>query len=88
VTKCNKNQSKGENKAPKIINTGKYTISQFVYITYQEAPQKVTISKYTIDKPVSIIYQEDSQRIISNKENGLTIMIIKSINIITFSLNQ
>jgi hypothetical protein len=27
VTKCNKNQSKGENKAPKIINTGKYTIN-------------------------------------------------------------
>ena len=27
VTKSNKNQSKGENKAPKIINTGKYTIS-------------------------------------------------------------
>jgi hypothetical protein len=51
--------SKGENKAPKIINTGKYTINQLVYITYQEDPQ----------------------RIISNKENNLTIMIIKSINI-------
>lgn len=35
VTKCNKNQSKGENKAPKIIDTGKYTINQFVCITYQ-----------------------------------------------------
>jgi hypothetical protein len=81
VTKCNKNQSKGENKAPKIINTCKYTITQLVYITYQEAPQRVTIGKYTIDKPVSIIYQEDPQRIISNNENSLTIMIIKSINI-------
>jgi hypothetical protein len=58
VTKCNNNQSKGENKAPKIINTG----------------------KYTINKHVSILYQEDPQRIISNKENSLTIMIIKSIN--------
>jgi hypothetical protein len=81
VTKCNKNQSKGENKAPKIINTGKYTIGQLVYITYQEAPQRITIGKYTIDKPVSIIYKEDPQRIISHKENSLTIMIIKSINI-------
>jgi hypothetical protein len=35
VTKCNKNQSKGENKAPTITNTGKYTINQFVSITYQ-----------------------------------------------------
>jgi hypothetical protein len=35
----------------------------------------------TINKLVSIIYQEDPQRIISNKENSLTIMIIKSINI-------
>ena len=35
VTKCNKNQSKGENKAPKIIYTGKYTINQLVGITYQ-----------------------------------------------------
>ena len=35
VIKCNKNQSKGENKAPTIINTGKYTINQLVYITYQ-----------------------------------------------------
>ena len=35
MIKCNKNQSKGENKAPKIINTGKYTINQLVYITYQ-----------------------------------------------------
>jgi hypothetical protein len=35
VTKCNKNQSKGENKPPKIINTGKYKINQFVSITYQ-----------------------------------------------------
>jgi protein tyrosine/serine phosphatase len=35
VTKCNKNQSKGENKAPTIINTGKYTKNQFVSITYQ-----------------------------------------------------
>jgi hypothetical protein len=103
VTKCNKNQSKGENKAPKIINTGKYTLGQLVYITYQEAPQMVTIGKYTINqfvciayqeapqretmgkykinKHVSIIYQEDPQRIISNKENSLTIIIIKSINI-------
>jgi len=81
VTKCNKNQSKGENKAPKIINTGEHTISQLAYITYQEAPQRVTIGKYTIDKSVSIIYQEDPQRIISNKENSLTIMTIKSINI-------
>jgi hypothetical protein len=32
VTKCNKNQSKGENKAPKIINTGKYTIHKHVSI--------------------------------------------------------
>jgi hypothetical protein len=54
VTKCNKNQSKGENKAPKIINTGKYTINQLVYITYQEAPQRVTIGKYTIDKRINI----------------------------------
>jgi hypothetical protein len=52
VTKSNKNQSNGENKAPKIINTGKYTINQLAYITYQEAPQRVTIGKYTIDKPV------------------------------------
>ena len=59
MTKSNKNQSKGEHKAPTIINTG----------------------KYTINKPVSIIYQEDPQRIISNKENSLTIMIFKSINI-------
>jgi hypothetical protein len=81
VTKCNNNQSKGENKAPKIINTGKYTINQLVYITYQEAPQRVTIGKYTINKHVSILYQEDPQRIISNKENSLTIMINKSINI-------
>ena len=81
MTKCNKNQSKGENKAPKIINTGKYTIGQLVYITYQEAPQRIIIGKYTIDKPVSIIYKEDSQRIISHKVNSLTIMIIKSINI-------
>ena len=80
VTKCNKNQSKGENKAPKIINTGKYTKTQLVYITYQEAPQRVTIGKYTINKPVSIIYQDDPQRIIRNTENNLTIMIIKSIN--------
>ena len=79
--KCNKNQSKGGNKALKIINTCKYTITQLVYITYQEAPQRVTIGKYTIDKHVSIIYQDDSQRIISNKENSLTIMIITSINI-------
>ena len=57
VTKCNKNQSKRENKAPKIINTGKYTIGQLVYTTYQEAPQRATIGKHTIDKPVSIIYQ-------------------------------
>jgi hypothetical protein len=35
VTKCNKNQIKGENKAPNIINTGKYTINQLVCITYQ-----------------------------------------------------
>ena len=35
VTKCNTNQSKEENKAPKIINTGKYTINQFISITYQ-----------------------------------------------------
>jgi hypothetical protein len=35
VTKCNKNQFKGENKAPNIINTGKYTINPLVYITYQ-----------------------------------------------------
>jgi hypothetical protein len=28
-------QSKGENKAPTIINTGKYTINQLVCITYQ-----------------------------------------------------
>jgi hypothetical protein len=81
VTKCNKNQSKVENKAPKIINTVKYTISHFVYITYQEAPQRVTIGKYMIGKAVSIIYQEDPQRIISKKENSLTIMTIKSINI-------
>ena len=81
VTKCNKIQSKGENEAPKIINTGKYTISQLVYITYQEVSLRVTIAKYTIDKPVSIIFQEDPQRLISNKENSLTIMIIKSINI-------
>ena len=81
VTKCNNNKSKGENKAPKIINTGKYTINQLVYITYQEAPQRVTIGKYMINKHVSILYQEDPQRIISNKENSLTIMINKSINI-------
>jgi hypothetical protein len=81
VTKCNKNQSKGENKAPKIINTGKYTTSQLVYITYQQTPQRVTIGIYTINKPVIIINQEDPQRIISNKGNSLTIMIIKSINI-------
>jgi hypothetical protein len=81
VTKCNNNQSKGENKAPKIINTGKYTINQLVYITYQEAPQRVTVGKYTINKHVSIIYQEDPQMIISNTENTLTIMIIKGINI-------
>jgi hypothetical protein len=39
VTKCNENQSKEEtkNKAPKIINTGKYMINQPVNITYQEA---------------------------------------------------
>ena len=38
VTKCNENQSKEEtkNKAPKIINTGKYLINQPVNITYQE----------------------------------------------------
>ena len=88
MTKCNKNQSKGENKAPKIINTGKYTIGQLVYITYQEAPQRITIGKYTIDKPVSIIYKEDPQRIISHKENSLTIMIIKSINITYLFLNS
>jgi hypothetical protein len=35
VTKCNTNQSKGENKAPTIINTGKYKINQFISITYQ-----------------------------------------------------
>ena len=81
VTKCNKNQFKGENTAPKIINTGKYTINQLVYITYQEAPQRVTVGKYTINKHVSIIYQEDPQMIISNTENTLTIMIIKGINI-------
>jgi hypothetical protein len=34
-----------------------------------------------IGKAVSIIYQEDPQRIISKKENSLTIMTIKSINI-------
>ena len=45
VTKCNKNQSKGENKAPKIINTGKYTINQFVSITYQSINQ--SFKKYT-----------------------------------------
>ena len=59
MTKWNKNQSKGENKVPKIINTGEYTINQLIYITYQEDPQ----------------------RIISKKENSLTIMIIKSINL-------
>jgi hypothetical protein len=76
VTKCNKNQSKGENKAPKIINTGKYTIGQLVYITYQEAPQRITIGKYTIDKPVSIIYKEDPQRIISWPIVYLPVLII------------
>ena len=55
VIKCNENQSKGENKTPKIINTGKYTINQPVYVTYQEAPQRVTIDKYTINKHVNII---------------------------------
>ena len=64
MTKWNKNQSKGENKVPKIINTGEYTINQLIYITYQEAPQRVAIGKYTTIKPVSIIYQEDPQRII------------------------
>lgn len=91
VTKCNENQSKEEtkNKAPKIINTGKYMINQPVNITYQEAQRRVIIGKYTKNKPVNIIYQEDPQRIIikcviilnSNKENSLTTMIIKSINI-------
>ena len=64
VTKNNENQSKGENKTPKIINTGKYTINQPVYIAYQGAPQRVIIDKYTINKPVNIIYQEDPQRIL------------------------
>ena len=64
-------------------------INQPVYITYQEAPRRVIIGKYAKNKPVNIIYQEDPQRIIikcfiifnSNKENSLTTMIIKSINI-------
>ena len=64
-------------------------INQPVYITYQEAQRRVIIGKYTKNKPVNIIYQEDPQRIIikcviilnSNKENSLTTMIIKSINI-------
>jgi hypothetical protein len=91
VTKCNENRSKEEtkNKAPKIINTGKYMINQPVNITYQEAQRRVIIGKYIKNKPVNIIYQEDPQRIImkcviilnSNKENSLTTMIIKSINI-------
>jgi hypothetical protein len=57
VTKCNENQSKEEtkNKAPKIINTGKYMIKQPVYITYQEAPWRVIIGKYTKNKHVNII---------------------------------
>ena len=82
-------KKKQKNKAPKIINTGKYMINQPVNITYQEAQQRVIVGKYTINKPVNIIYQEDPQRIIikcviilnSNKENSLTTMIIKSINI-------
>ena len=86
VTKCNENQSKEEtkNKAPKIINTGKYLINQPVNITYQEGNYRYI---YTKNKPVNIIYQEDPQRIIIkcviilniNKENSLTTMIIKSI---------
>jgi len=88
VTKCHENQPKGENKIPKIINTSKYTINQPVCVTYQEAPQRIIIGKYTINKStleqifcfINIIYQEDTQRILSNKENSLTIMIIKSIN--------
>ena len=49
MTKCNENQSKEEtkNKAPKIINTGKYMINQPVNITYQEAQRRVIIGKYT-----------------------------------------
>ena len=91
MTKCSENQSKEEtkNKAPKIINTGKYMINQPVNITYQEAQRRVIIGKYTKNKHVNIIYQEDPQRIIikcviilnSNKENSLTTMIIKTINI-------
>ena len=68
---------------------GKYMINQPVNITYQEAQRRVIIGKYTKNKPVNIIYQKDPQRIIikcviilnSNKENSLTTMIIKSINI-------
>ena len=90
VTKCNENQSKEEtkNKAPKIINAGKYMINQPVNNTYQEAQRRVIIGKNTKNKPVNIIYQEDPQRIIikcvilnSHKENSLTTMLIKSINI-------
>ena len=57
-------KKKQKNKAPKIINTGKYMINQPVYITYQEAQQRVIIGKFTKNKPVNIIYQEDPQRII------------------------
>ena len=55
MTKCNENQSKEEtkNKAPKIINTGKYMINQPVNITYQEAQGRVLIGKYTKNKPVN-----------------------------------
>ena len=87
--KCNQAKEETKNKAPKIIKTGKYMINQPAYIIYQEAQRRVIIGKYTKNKPVNIIYQEDPQKIIikcfiilnSNKENSLTTMIIKSINI-------
>ena len=43
VTKGNNNQFKGENKAPNIINTGKYTINPLVYITYQSINQSIML---------------------------------------------
>ena len=61
VTKCNKNQSNGENKAPKIINTGKYTIDKPVSIIYQEDPQRIISNKENsftiiIIKSINITY--------------------------------
>jgi hypothetical protein len=49
VTKCNENQSKEEtkNKAPKIINTGKYLINQPVNITYQEGNYRINFLLHT-----------------------------------------